>query len=126
MRVRVGSINSLNLIWSPQIIEADFVEVAILSGLDDFRIDLKGTVSLLNNEKSGPFLLLKKMDTPSCLEVGPHPCGHRSFGRGGGGRCPHWYHYPGGNPGKGSTVSPPYSRKDQRRPKPSYLGSSHR
>ena len=122
MRVQVGPINSLNLIWGPQIIEADFVEVAILGGLNDMCVDLKGKVSYLNNKKSGPFLLLKKMDIPSCLEVGPHPCGHCRIGQGGGGRCPHWYHSLGGNPGKGQTISPPGSRKGLLLPKPSYPG----
>jgi hypothetical protein len=123
MRVRVGPINSLNLIWGPQIIEADFVEVAILGGLNDFGVDLqrkKSAHSVI--EKSGPFLLLRRRGTPSFLEVGPHLCGHRRIGRGGGGRCPHWYRYLGGNPGKGQTVSPPDSRKDPLLPKPSYLG----
>ena len=90
MRVRVGSINSLNLIWSPQIIEADFVEVAILGGLNNFGVDLqrkKSAHSVI--EKSGPFLLLRRRDTPSFREVGPHLCGHRMIGRGEGGRCPH-------------------------------------
>src|SRR5579872_6815848 len=123
MRVRVGSINSLNLIWSPQIIEVNFVEVAILCGLNNLGIDLQRKESAHSIiEKSGPFLLLKKMGTPSYLEEEPHLCGHRNFGRGEGGHCPHWYRYLGGNPGKGQTSSPPDSRKGRRIPKPSYLG----
>src|SRR5579872_1755694 len=104
MRVRVGSINSFDLIWSPQIIEANLVEMAILGGLNNLCIYLQRNCQLLKIEKSGPFLPRKMTDTPFSREEGPHHGGHHRIGRGGGGRCPHWYHCPGGNPSKGQTL----------------------
>ena len=86
----MGPINSFNLIWGPQIIEANLVEVAILGGLDNLCVDLqrkKSAHSII--EKSGPFLLLRKMGIPSSLGVEPHLCGHRRIGQGRGGHCPH-------------------------------------
>src|SRR5579872_4463579 len=99
MRVRVGSINSFDLIWSPQIIEANFVEVAVLSGLDNFGVYLPRNCQQLEIKKSGTFLPRKMKDTPFSLEVGPPHGGHHRTGQGGGGRCPRWYHYPGDSPG---------------------------
>src|SRR5579872_5748732 len=44
MGVWLGPINSFNLIWGPQIIEANLVEMAILGGLDNLHVDLKGSL----------------------------------------------------------------------------------
>src|SRR5579872_2389918 len=51
MRVRVGPINSFNLIWGPQIIEANLVEVAILGGLNNLCVDLQRKSQLSHREE---------------------------------------------------------------------------
>ena len=41
MRVRISSIQSFDLVRGLQVIEADLVKVAILSGLDNACVDLE-------------------------------------------------------------------------------------
>ena len=85
----MGPINSFDLIWGPQIIEANLVEMAILGGLDNLGVYLPMNCQQLKIEKSGPFLPRKMKGTPFSLEEEPPHGGHRRIGQGGGGRCSH-------------------------------------